>query len=83
MTTLDNITLAHVAGGAARGQSSEQRRERYKNNCTGPNARAQYDWMGAHMVPDSSEAPGVKRRVVKSISQQCGWPMPTPPAAAE
>lgn len=82
MTTIDNLTLSRVAGGA-RGQSPDQRRERYKNLCTGPNARAQYDWMGSHMVPDSSEAPGVKRRVVKSISQLCGWPMPAPPAAAE
>ena len=75
MTTIDTSSLARVAGGA-RGQTSQERSERYRNLCTGPNARAQYDWMVGHMTPDSSEASGVKRRVVKSISQLCGWPMP-------
>jgi hypothetical protein len=28
------------------------------------------------MVPDSSEAPGIKRRAVKSIAQLCHWPFP-------
>jgi len=28
------------------------------------------------MVPDSSEAPGIKRRVVQSIAQLCRWPFP-------
>jgi hypothetical protein len=74
MTTIDISFLARVAGG--RSLSSQERTERYKNLCTGPNARAHYDTMLTQMTPDSSEAPGIKRRVVKSISQVCGWPFP-------
>jgi len=36
-------------------------------------ARAQYDWMRAHEIPDASEAPGVKHRVVQAIGDLCGW----------
>jgi len=74
MTTIDARSLARVAAGY--GQSPEQRSERYRNLCTGPNARAHYDKMLTQMTPDSSEAPGIKRRVLKSMSELCGWPFP-------
>jgi len=76
MTTIHMTKLAEVVGGAARGQSREQIAERYKNVCQTPDARKQYDTMLTQMVPDSSEAPGFKRRTVKSISQLCHWPFP-------
>jgi hypothetical protein len=75
MTTIETTELASVHGGA-RGQSREQIAERYKNICKTGNARAQYDTMLTQMVPDTSEAPGFKRRVVKAIGELCHWPFP-------
>jgi hypothetical protein len=76
MTKINTTMLAAVTGGAARGQSREQLQERYQNVCMTKDARAQYDTMLKQMVPDNSEAPGFKRRTVKSISQLCHWPFP-------
>lgn len=64
---------------AQRGQSPAQIRERYPNICMAPDpqtARKQYDTMLTQMVPDSSEAPGIKRRAVQSIAQLCHWRFP-------
>ena len=38
--------------------------------------RQQFDWMAAHMVPDSAVKPGVQRHVVARDAQLCGFPMP-------
>jgi hypothetical protein len=38
--------------------------------------RQQFDWMAAHMVPDSGLQPGVQRHVVAHDAQVCGFPMP-------
>jgi hypothetical protein len=38
--------------------------------------RQQFDWMVAHMVPDSAQRPGVQRHVVAHDAQVCGFPMP-------
>lgn len=76
MTTID---LETVYGGFQRGQSPDQLRERRRELCMSPTpaeARKQYDWMRAHVVPDSSEAPGIKRRAVADIGRLCGWPQP-------
>ena len=79
MTTIHTATLANILGGAQRGQSPTQLRERYQNICLAPDpqtARKQYNTMLTQMVPDSSEAPGIKRRAVQSIAQLCHWPFP-------
>ena len=76
MMTIDTTQLATVAGGYARGQSPDQIRERRRNLCYGKDVQAQYQTMLKQMVPDNSEAPGIKRRAVKSIAQLCGWPFP-------
>jgi hypothetical protein len=76
MTTIDPTMLATVTGGVWSGSSREQMRERYQNVCLTKDARAQYDTMLKQMTPDDSEAPGFKRRTVKSISQLCDWPFP-------
>lgn len=78
-TTLEPAQLATIAGGAARGQSREQIDERYRNLCLAPDpktARQQFDTMVKQMVPDSSEAPGIKRRAIQAIGQLCHWPVP-------
>ena len=65
MSTLETITtldLANVTGGATQKQMV----------CN----RAQYDWMAAHMVSDSSRQPGVQRHVIAHDSKMCGFPMP-------
>lgn len=75
MTSLSNHDLNTITGGVTQGAPGTQS-ERYKEMCTVPDrktARAQYDWMRAHEIPDSSEAPGVKHRVVAAIGQLCGW----------
>jgi hypothetical protein len=38
--------------------------------------RPQFDWMVAHMVPDTGLRPGVQRHVVAHDAQVCGFPMP-------
>jgi len=84
MTTIDLDILPAVCGGYARGQSPDQLRERKRELCTTPTparAREQYDWMLQHMVPDSSEATGIKQRAVKHIAQTCGWPFPASPSS--
>jgi hypothetical protein len=53
--------LDRVAGGASRAAVCN---------------RAQFDWMAAHMVPDSSRQPGVARHVVAADARTCGFPMP-------
>jgi hypothetical protein len=65
MSTIDLVTLATVSGGA----TAEQK----KNVCD----RSQFDWMAAHMVPDSSMKPGVQRHVVAGDAKTCGFPMPS------
>ncbi len=79
MTTIHTSELEMIVGGVARGQSREQIRERYQNECLSPDpvtARKQYDILVKQMVPDASEAPGIKRRAVRSIGQLCHWPLP-------
>ena len=75
MTTLATLDLSTVTGGVSHGGAGS-RSAQYKEMCTVPDratARAQYDWMRAHEIPDSSEKPGVKHRVVKAIGDLCGW----------
>lgn len=79
MTILELDVLVGVCGGAERGQSADQLRQRRHELCATPTparAREQYDWMLQHMVPDTSEAPGIKQRAVKHVAQTCGWPFP-------
>lgn len=61
MKTIDICDLASVTGGV--GPASR---------CN----RAQFDWMAAHMVPDSGLQPGVQRHVVVNDARSCGFPMP-------
>ncbi len=85
MTTIDRNLLAGVSGGFARGQSPDQLRQRKRELCGTPTparAREQYNWMLQHMVPDTSEAPGIKQRAVKHVAQTCGWPFPAHPSNA-
>jgi hypothetical protein len=75
MTTLSITDLTAVTGGVTHG-SAGSRSPRYAEMCRTPDprtARAQYDWMRAHEIPDASEAPGVKHRVVAAIGNLCGW----------
>jgi len=67
MTTLPTIThaaLTAVSGGAQPTPA--------QTVCN----RQQFDWMAAHMVPDTGLAPGVQRHVVAHDAQVCGFPMP-------
>jgi hypothetical protein len=67
MTTLEAITRAEltaVSGGAQTTQA--------QTVCN----RQQFDWMAAHMVPDTAMTPGVQRHVVAHDAQVCGFPMP-------
>ncbi len=68
MTTLSSLLsgteLAAVCGGAQNPQAQAV--------CN----RQQFDWMAAHMVPDSALRPGVQRHVVAHDAQVCGFPMP-------
>ena len=76
MTTLSHRDLNTITGGVTHGAPGTQN-ERFKEMCMTPDpktARAQYDWMRAHEIPDRSEAPGVKHRVVDAIGTLCGWP---------
>lgn len=75
MMTISISDLTTVTGGVTHG-SAGSRNAQYKEMCMTPNrdtARAQYDWMRAHEIPDASEAPGVKHRVVSAIGSLCGW----------
>jgi hypothetical protein len=66
-TTIDPMTsaeLAQVTGGAQTPQAAAV--------CN----RQQFDWMAAHMVPDTGLKPGVQRHVVAHDAQMCGFPMP-------
>ncbi|HEY4241689.1 MAG TPA: hypothetical protein VGM88_17830 [Kofleriaceae bacterium] len=75
MTTISNTELAAATGGVTQGKPGT-RSAQYKEMCTVPDAktaRAQFDWMKAHEIPDASEAPGVKHRVVQAIGSLCGW----------
>jgi len=67
--------LSSVVGGVNHGPAGS-RSAQYQNLCTQPGSRQQFDYMVKHMVPDSSEAPGFKHRVVKSVGDVCGWPVP-------
>ncbi|HEU4726278.1 MAG TPA: hypothetical protein VFT22_00245 [Kofleriaceae bacterium] len=67
MTTLETITAPALAGATAGAQSGLAQAV-----CN----RQQFDWMAAHMVPDSSLKPGVQRHVVAHDAQVCGFPMP-------
>jgi len=73
--TISAIDLDLVLGGVTHGGAGS-RSAQYKEMCMAPDpktARAQFDWMKAHEIPDSSEAPGVKHRVVSAIGNLCGW----------
>ena len=63
MTTLSLADLEQVTGGVS---------ERAANVCN----RTQFDWMAAHMVPDSGMKPGVQRHVIAGDAKTCGFPMP-------
>ncbi|HEX7701596.1 MAG TPA: hypothetical protein VF403_12755 [Kofleriaceae bacterium] len=65
MTTLSLSDLAQVTGGVSRSAQAQQ-------VCN----RSQFDWMAAHMVPDSSMKPGVQRHVIAADAKLCGFPMP-------
>jgi hypothetical protein len=67
MTILETITRAEltVVSGAAQTPLAQ-------TVCN----RQQFDWMAAHMVPDTGLAPGVQRHVVAHDAQVCGFPMP-------
>ncbi len=73
--TIAKIDLELVVGGVTHGGPGS-RNAQYMEMCVKPDratARAQYDWMRAHEIPDASEAPGVKHRVVQAIGNLCGW----------
>ena len=73
MKTITNLEA--VLGGVTSGGPGS-RGAQYKEMCTTPDpkrAREQYDWMKQHEIPDASEAPGVKHRVVSAIGNLCGW----------
>jgi hypothetical protein len=75
MTTISTTHLMTVTGGVTHGAAGS-RQAQYTEMCTKPDratARSQYDWMRAHEIPDASEAPGVKHRVVSAIGDLCGW----------
>lgn len=76
MTTIAIEELGSVSGGVWRGDSREQIRERTQNICRTKDARLHYETMLKQMVPDSSEAPGIKRRAVKAVADLCHWPFP-------
>ena len=65
MTTLSLSDLDQVTGGISRSAQA-------KEVCN----RTQFDWMAAHMVPDSSMKAGVQRHVVAADAKLCGFPMP-------
>ena len=76
MNTITTDDLIAVTGGITRPPAGTHN-ARYKEMCLTPDrktAREQYDWLRAHQIPDASEAPGVKRRVVDAIGKLCGWP---------
>ncbi len=76
MTTITTSDLSSTIGGVTHGAPGSARAQ-YTEMCRTPDprtARAQYDWMRAHEIPDASEAPGVKHRVVQAIGKLCGWP---------
>jgi len=75
MSTLTLRDLGSVLGGVTHGPPGS-RNAQYKNLCVGKDARNQFDYMVEHMTPDNSEKPGFKRRVVKSVGDICGWPVP-------
>jgi hypothetical protein len=73
MTTITD--LSPVIGGVTSGGPGS-RSAQFKEMCQTPDpktARTQFDWMKAHEIPDASEAPGVKHRVVQAIGNLCGW----------
>jgi hypothetical protein len=76
LATIAGDALAEIRGGEQRGQSRAQKSERYQNECLSKDARQHYDIMVQRMVPNSSEAPGFKRRVVESVASLCHWPAP-------
>lgn len=62
MTTLSKLSLEAVTGGAPPPSVV----------CNRP----QFDWMAAHMVPDSGLQPGVQHHTVLADANLCGFPMP-------
>ena len=66
MTKLEAITHAQLTAVSGGAQTPAQ------TVCN----RQQFDWMAAHMVPDTGLAPGVQRHVVAHDAQVCGFPMP-------
>jgi hypothetical protein len=67
MTTLEVLTPAELAVASGGAQSPQAQAV-----CN----RQQFDWMAAHMVPDTGQKPGVQRHVVAHDAQVCGFPMP-------
>lgn len=75
MITITTDDLVAVTGGITKAPAGT-RSAQYKEMCLTPDpatARKQYDWMRAHEIPDASEAPGVKHRVVEAIGKLCNW----------
>ncbi|HEY1817875.1 MAG TPA: hypothetical protein VGG74_36285 [Kofleriaceae bacterium] len=73
--TISTTDLTTVTGGVTQGAPGSKNAQ-YKEMCMTPDratAKSQYDWMRAHEIPDASEAPGVKHRVVQAIGNLCGW----------
>jgi hypothetical protein len=65
LPSLSRAALAAITGGAQSAQAQAV--------CNRP----QFDWMAAHMVPDTGGLrPGVQRHVVAHDAQVCGFPMP-------
>lgn len=78
MTTISTSDLATVIGGVTHGAAGSVNAQ-YKEMCLAPDpktARDQYDWMVKNKIDDSSEAPGVKHRVIQAIGNLCHWPVP-------
>jgi hypothetical protein len=71
MLTISDVELITVTGGqGGRGQSSQQRQERYRNLCLSPNpteARRQFDVMVEH------SGAGVWPKTIKAVGELCGW----------
>jgi hypothetical protein len=64
LATIIPAALTRVGGGAQTPEAQQV--------CN----RQQFDWMAAHMVPDTGLRPGVQRHVVAHDAQVCGFPMP-------
>jgi hypothetical protein len=81
LPTLSRASLTHVSGGAQTARIARIAHNTHKPEAQPAPAaavcnRQQFDWMAAHMVPDTGLAPGVQRHVIAHDAQVCGFPMP-------